>query len=449
MTVPQTAWPDEKRGVPAFGGGTPLVFRARDYHTGSAEQRAQRRWLGWVVGVVLAVVLVVSLAMVVVSLVTATGQPFQWQILSTRTAAAWQRLDPERLLFHGLQLVLLLVLVLGVALHRARARLVLDAQSLRYTSGLPVVSRWLDWQLDLDALRSGAIQWQLSGAPVPANPLASLRLTWHKGMRPGLSIARWYLPGEPEPDASVQPHSVAGLVLWNSARNLPVVQALFEALPLVRALRERGVPVPVPDGKRPVAGAGRDLMAYPRMKAVVIGFFVALAAAAALFHAMRHQHYFIAPSAGVWGAVAACVGLLVLAWLWPEATLAQDGAAKPALSERAGFRTTQFLVAALAAVPAGLCAPSLPLAWAWVAENSRTVAFSVAPPEQSRPRVVLQAQQGEDVPPIEPRQAIDYWTSLRSGETVELPVRRGLAGLWWQFDSSVLEGRLDAYYRRR
>jgi len=194
MTTQQAARPGE-RGAPARGAGAPLVFQARDYHTGTAAQRTQRRRLGWVVGAVLVAVLAVSLAMVLASLVTAPGQPFQWQVLASRSATAWQRMDSQRLVFHALQLLLLLSIVLGLALHRKRARLVLDDQSLRYTSGLPVVWRWLDWQLDLQALRSGAVQWKLGGAPVPANPLSTLRLTWSKGARLGLSPARWYLPG--------------------------------------------------------------------------------------------------------------------------------------------------------------------------------------------------------------------------------------------------------------
>lgn len=447
MTVQQAAWPGE-RGTPAFGDGVPLIFRPRDYHTGSAAQRAQRRRLAWMAGVALIAVLAVSLGMVVMGLVTGPGQPFQWQVLARRSASAWQRSDPLRLVFHGLQLLLFLLIVLGLAWHRRRARLVLDGQSLRYASGLPLVWRWLDWQLDLNALRSGAVTWQLQGVPVPANPLSALRLTWKRGARLGLSPARWYLPGEPELDDVVRPHSMAGLVLWNSARNLPVVQQLFETLPLVRALRERGVPVPVPDGKQSGVAGGTNLMAYPRMKAVVIGFFVALAVAAALFHAMRHQHYFLAPPVGAWLAFAACAGLLLLAWMWPEGALAH-GKATPTAAERVGFRTTQLLVAALAAVPAGLCAPSLPLLWTWAAEPLRTVVFAVAPPVPPSSRVVLQAPQEGDVPPVEPTQAIGYWLSLRPGETVELPVRRGVAGLWWQFDSSVLEGRLEAYYGRR
>ena len=447
MSVKQAARPGE-RGAPAFGAGAPLVFQARDYHTGTAAQRTQRRRLGWVVGAVLVAALAVSLAMVLASLVTAPGQPFQWQMLASRSATAWQRMDSQRLVFHALQLLLLLSIVLGLALHRKRARLVLDDQSLRYTSGLPVVWRWLDWQLDLQALRSGAVQWKLGGAPVPANPLSTLRLTWSKGARLGLSPARWYLPGVLEQESGVQPHSVAGLVLWNSAKNLPVVQQMFEDLPLVRALRERSVPVPSPDGKPSSAFGGADLMAYPRMKAVVFGFFVALAAAAALFHAMRHQHYFVSPPMAIWWAAAACSALLVLAWLWAEGTLVH-GRGTPTASERAGFRTTQVLLAALTAVPAGLCAPSLPLLWTWATQAPRSVVFAVAPPVQSPPRVLLQAPQGEGIPAVEPRQAIGYWLSLRPAATVELPVRRGLAGLWWQFDSSVLEERLTSYYGRR
>ena len=61
----------------------------------------------------------------------------------------------------------------------------------------------------------------------------------------------------------------------------------------------------------------------------------------------------------------------------------------------------------------------------------------------------LQATTDNGVPDIHPDQAMDYWLSLPEGSAFSLPVRQGVAGLWWQFDSRVLEERLDAFYESK
>ena len=131
----------------------------------------------------------------------------------------------------------------------------------------------------------------------------------------------------------------------------------------------------------------------------------------------------------------------MLAWLWPE----QPGEVNTAsAAEAIGFRSTQVLLAALTAVAAGLCAPSLPLAFSSTTQVSQDTAF-----ELKHAPLRLRATTASGVPDVHPDQALDYWLSQPEGAAFSLPVRQGVAGLWWQFDSRVLEERLDAFYESK
>ena len=61
----------------------------------------------------------------------------------------------------------------------------------------------------------------------------------------------------------------------------------------------------------------------------------------------------------------------------------------------------------------------------------------------------LRAPAASGVPDVHPDQALDYWLSQPESAAFSLPVRQGVAGLWWQFDSRVLEERLDAFYESK
>jgi hypothetical protein len=105
------------------------------------------------------------------------------------------------------------------------------------------------------------------------------------------------------------------------------------------------------------------------------------------------------------------------------------------------LRTAQIFVSTLVALAIGLCAPSLPLALASISASPQDANFVL----QKSP-LLLRAKPSGEMPDIEPTQALDYWASLREGEIITLPVRRGNDGLWWQFDSGVLSEKLDAFY---
>lgn len=360
-------------------------------------------------------------------------------------SVAWKNFlnKPDALVELTLRGVLPLVVLLGLYAHKKHARLTLDDQALIYTSGIPIIGRWLDWNLDLKAIRSNTLSFKLAGMPMGAQPIHLYRLTWGTGFNDlkQLRPAMWHLPDQ-ERSELVKPKSFLGLVRWGTPENVAVLQQQFDQLPLMQALRQRGIAVPPITGKKQHTGV--NLMAVPRFKAVVIGFFVALAVALVLFHSMRHQQYFVQPTWTVWMAVAGLCGLGAYLWLCME-PVDQDRA--DYTGGALEFRLTQIFLACLVGLAAGVCAPFLPLALSNMAQPAQEVEFVL----QKSP-LLLRAPASGGMPDIQPAQALDYWTSLPEGTVVKLPVRRGNDGLWWQFDSSVLGDRLEAFYatqRRR
>ena len=156
---------------------------------------------------------------------------------------------------------------------------------------------------------------------------------------------------------------------------------------------------------------------------------------------MRHHQYFTSPPVLVWIAFGSAAGLGMLAWVWPE----HPGEVNTATAAGTiGFRSTQMLLAALVEVAAGLCAPSLPLALSSATQVPQDIAF-----ELKNSPLRLRAAAASGLPDVRPNQALDYWLSQPEGTAFSLPIRPGVAGLWWQFDSRVLDDRLDAFYKEK
>lgn len=334
----------------------------------------------------------------------------------------WGEIGRKLLLKPGSLLAISLHLVLGITTyfmlteHQKNARLTLDDNTLSYSSGLPLLRRWLDWRLDLEDIRSKKIKLRFSGNELGAQPVLLYRLSWGiSGLRQ-IRPAAWILPNQTT--LLVQkPSSFFGLVNWKRSENMALLQRQFDQLPLINALMQRGVLLPQVSKKR--ERIGLDLMAHPRMKVAVISFFVTLVGAFVLFHLMRHQHYFSTPAISYQLIAGALAGLVMFAWLWGEKPNAGNTA------EQAGFRGTQVLLACLFAVSAGLCAPSLPLLLASTVLSTEDQSFNV----QQSP-FLLKTSLPANMPDIQPAQALEYWQSLKDGEVVNLPVSRGFAGLW-------------------
>lgn len=349
-------------------------------------------------------------------------------------SAFWQKLldKPLQLTQLVLAFVAAPMSIWAQSHHNKNARLLLNDKSLQYSSGLPLLSRWLDWKLDLDAIRSGKEKLRLNGRMYGKQPLFLYRFSWGVGGVRQMRPAAWVLPNQT--DLPVQePTSRWGYVSWKNLENAALLEEQYRQLPLIKALTQRGIDVPKIANTSETAGL--DLMAHPRMKVAVLSFFVTLVVAFMLFHLMRHQHYFSTPPISYQLITGVLAGSLMFAWLWGEKPEAGNTA------QQASFRGTQVLLAGLFAVSAGLCAPSLPLLLAstWQSPQEQTFSLQKSP-------LILKSDLPINMPSIQPTQAFEYWQSLKDGEVVKLPVSRGFAGLWWQYDSSVLQDKVEAFY---
>jgi hypothetical protein len=180
-------------------------------------------------------------------------------------------------------------------------------------------------------------------------------------------------------------------------------------------------------------------MAYPRMKVAVYWFFSLLLLSMGLLWFVTDAYYFAPPPQLAWLVMAGVAGACMLAWLWGEAPDAQ--AQQGGKAAEAGFRATQVVLAVLVSVVAGLCAPSLPLAYSKITQTSHEQMFAL----QKQPQRLL-PEHAAAMPAVQLEHAAEYWQSLPEGAAVTLPVRRGAFGLWWQFDANALREKWQAYY---
>jgi hypothetical protein len=378
--------------------------------------------------------------------------PFAWDTGSTGDSLSIVR-KLERAPVQLFQLLLYPVagvVFLAVAfVVRPRMRLRLDVLTLRYCSGVPFLSKWLDWTLDLDSIRSGAVVLRLvSAAPVASGlggelAMRTYAVTWMaQGSKSPIARmlrpCQWYLPDQP----AVRPKFLAGAAFWgNSERAAAALEKQAQALPLMQALAQRGIVLPAITGKP--ASMGIDLMADARMKSLVYWFFSLLLFAVILTLWVRNTYYFVSPPIAVWLASGGVAAACALGWIWhgPDAATV-DRAADTRGAQTADLRATQAILAVLVGVAAGLCAPSLPLALADLLQPAHDEVFLVRKsPLELAPLLPVQG-----IPPIQQLKAEDYWLSLPNGEAVTLPIRRGAWGLWWQFDASTVREKWIAYY---
>lgn len=376
-------------------------------------------------------------------------------------ALTWHDLGKSLLSFASAGVVQIKLLVYGLAaaaffwgrrLQRGNL-LYLSHTTLSQRSGLPL---WLgnllrqNWTLALDELRRGRVVFTLTNQPAQAQaqaPLAMYALRWKAASatlaaimpQPQLQPASWFLIGQ----EARQPLDVQQLKLgWRSSLNpwatpagQAALQTAFDQLPLVAALRAQGLSVPALSSVR-LLGLGDgsfDLMAEPRMKAVVLGFFGLLASAALAFHFTRHQHYFVPPPLFVWLALGACCALG--AWLW------QMASAEPAAPEGLSLRPTQGILAALLGVGAALFAPFSLLGVNQVFTSAQQIAVTV-----SQAPLRLQPEDSR-IPAFSPEVALEFWASQPAGKPRQMTVHPGLFGTW-QYDSAPLQDEVEAFYRQ-
>ena len=338
------------------------------------------------------------------------------------------------------------VAVLWVPRRLRGSRLYLSRSQLRHSSGLPL---WFgnllkqNWTLALDEFRSGRMLFTLAGTGRSNAPLAWFFLRWRADndkthwltahlIRRQLTPASWFLIGQAAREAVHPPKGLfwRSLNPWTTPAGKAVLQEAFDALPLVTALRAQGVPLPAFSTAKRQMGDGIDLMAYPRMKTMVLSFFGLLIGAGLAYHFMRHQHFFEAPAVWIWAVFGACCALA--SWFW----LSEEQA--PAAPS---FKPTQGLMAVLHGIAATLMAPSALLglnlalgARQWVSVTVIKTPLQLVPDDKT-------------IPPFSPSQAREFWAELPVQSDRQIAVHKGIFGTW-QYDSEPLEGEVYAFYKK-
>lgn len=371
-------------------------------------------------------------------------------------ALSWHDLGNFLLSFASAGVVQIKLLVYGLVVAavfwgrrmQRGSRLYLSRATLSQRSGLPL---WLgnllrqNWTLSLDELHSGRFVFtliHLVQARAPS-PLAMYGLRWKAANatlsalmpQPQLFPASWFLIGQ----EARKPPEMPQLGFWLRSANpwatpegQAALQTAFDQLPLVAALRAQGLSLPVLSSVR-LLGLGDgsfDLMADPRMKAVVLGFFGLIASAALAFHFTRHQHYFEPPPLFVWLAVGACCALG--AWLWQ---MAQD------MPEGPSLRPIQGLLAVMLGLASALFSPFALLGVNQVVTSTQQISVSV-----SQAPLRLQPEDSR-IPAFAPQAALEFWASLPANSRRQMTVHQGLFGTW-QYDSAPLQDEVEAFYRQ-
>ena len=373
---------------------------------------------------------------------------------SFQFAARWKALIlSDQMMMAAVPLVKILAyfmvagLLSWVQYQMRRSRLYLSGSTLSQRSGLPL---WLgnllrqNWALSLDDFRSGRLAFTPSALGQGYSPLARYVLRCkaaqgktHRLIGPRhLVPADWFLIGQ----EAREPLRIPGASFWRmhdpwaTPQGRAALEGAFDQLPLVAGLRAQGVALPpFSSARHPGLGEGGfDLMAYPRMKAVVLTFFGLLASAGLGYHFMRHQHYFESPPLWTWVAFGTCCALATWMWL----------ATQPQPPGEPSLKPTQGVLALLPGVGAALLAPSALLALNQVLIPAQSVTVTV--------RHAPLRLQPEDagIPAFSPRHALAFWASLPAGTRRQMTVRQGLFGTW-QYDAEPLQQEVRAFHGRR
>ena len=419
-----------------------FLFEWRPYHRRQKTTKSQRTLL-WIAGVLF---LVAAACMFWLLFNLFSSSP---EIIESLKTFGWHSLKQRQIFQITVELPIYFlgfITLLWLQRRSRRSRLLVNQSHMQHISGLPLwLARLLkqNWTLSLDDVRSSRIRLTLAGSARAQAPLAWFYLTCHTDAdEPGwlkkqltlqrLVPANWFLIDEPAREAIQAPAGLfwRSLNPWKTPAGQALLQKTFDQLSLIAALRTHGVTVSMINTVRQNAPGGSfDLMAYPRIKAVVLSFFGLLAAAGVMHHLMRHQHFFDAPAISLWAAFG---GLCAMAsWWWLHAEQA------PAESS---FKLTQILIAALFGVAATLAAPSALLAVNQLLGAPQLVAVAV----KQAPLQIIPDDQS--IPPFSPSHAMEFWAERGAQPGRQITVCRGLFGMW-QYDSEPLEEEVWAFYK--
>ena len=434
---------------------SPLVLEYRGLDGKPIQPWSVRKTIWVVVGLLLlaavfALGLVVFLVAVIgkLDLANESDWPPLWALLGKLADRAWQGVAgaPWYRWIEPIGGLLALPPVLLMQRSLGRRRLHIGDDEMRMVSGLPVwleIGSWGSWTMPYKDIASVDLVNYRAGRTYGPRPLQRAALEFNN--REGkanrrLLVAQWHRPGEgvrPQLESSA---TWLGMQLgtWKSQEDQQTLRRAYDALPLVAALRQRGVAVPaLAQGK---GAGGDDLFENPRMKVLIL---TAIALAPMYFAGafLLREYWVVSPPSGFWAAL----GLIsaVAGGLWLRGT-APDPHASPGLlpphppDSRAPL-ANQLIVSMLFGLSAaGAAIAGVPLVNQWLFAAADVV-FMV------RSDAVLEpVAAASGLPNFRPEQSIDFWISRKPGTQYTLHMRK-LPWGYWQYGVDAFRPEIEAF----
>jgi hypothetical protein len=423
---------------------SPLVLEYRGLDGKPMPAWSARKTIGVAAGTLLLCALIplgaaVYMAAVLgkIDLASANEWPRLWALLGTLADAAWKGMAaaPWTSWVEPIGWLLALPAVLLMFRAQRQRRLHIGDDALRLVSGLP---SWLDkgpwgrWTLPYNAIASVDLVNYRAGRGGGPRPLqrAALQFTDHEGKAlRRLQLAAWYWPDEPQRPKLESSANWLGLQVgtWKSEQDQQTLARAYDALPLVLALRQRGVPVPALAQGR--GASGDDLFENPRMKLLILSAF----ALAPIYFAgafLLREYWVASPPIGFWLALGLIAALAGGGWMRGAARHSPDSGAAWA------NRWIVSMLFGLSVVGAAIAAVPLFNQWLFPAEDA---VFSVRSDAVLEPVVAAAGW-----PTFRPAQSIDFWASRKPGTHYTLRVRK-LPWGHWQYGVDAFRPEIEAF----
>lgn len=284
----------------------------------------------------------------------------------------------------------------------------------------------VNWQISLrDIAAVESVQIPVFN-PNPIPVLAQIRIGLRDGTTRSIAPASWFIPGSPARPPLTLANKWGMFVnpsrTWLEPQSQAILQMAFSALPLVQALREKGIAVP--DPTLPANFRDQDLFSCRSTKfGIAAGIALALGAIVIMSGYNTHHLLVDLPL-----RVYAMLGGIALLLLW---LVGRHDARRPPLSNSIAAAVIIVAGSAMAAQPFAVFINGIGM------EPARSQAF-VAHAGNLEPV----AGPGGIAPADWPESLTDVdW--IKEGTTISLSIKKGRLGLW-EFDDTPLRGLPDS-----
>lgn len=307
----------------------------------------------------------------------------------------------------------------------ARSTLTLDADALTHRCDAPRVLQrvlHLNWRIPLQDIVTVEIVPPPMQAHITSLETALLRIQTRQRLPRMLTPASWYIPGHPD-RAVLIPVRTAGhpQTLWTLPENRPILRKALNELPLIKALRARGIAVA--DNMSATDVISQDMLAHRAVKfALTVGLFLVTTS---LFLMMWRANQHLQMSVSIWVYAGLVAAALTVMWL-----LIRQDIKRPPLAHS---------IVASCILCVGACMafqPFILLVNGFLYDSAQTQTF-VAQAGVLKP-VSPQCGIGEIEPSSLGRAA---W--LKDGTSLQLTVKRGRLGVW-EYEDLPLRAAADA-----